>query len=160
MAVNVSNGYKWLSMKQGCWQVRPGCMRFRRRRSGNSRDGDKGGGGSRWINIQETVGEDAAQRQTAPTGLCLLCLRWTIVSVPINLLAPCARAGKGGRIQNDRHGPVTLEVRSGFNKGLGAMGTLAVWLNKRGLHVRVCLCVKTAEGGLSSWPEGGGVCQL
>lgn len=41
---------------------------------------------------------DAAHRQTAPTGHCLLCLHWPIVSVPINLLAPCARAGKDGRI--------------------------------------------------------------
>lgn len=34
-------------------------------------------------------------RQTAPTGHCLLCLPWPIVSVPINLLAPCAKSGKG-----------------------------------------------------------------
>lgn len=44
------------------------------------------------------VEADAAHRQTAPTGHCLLCLLWPIVSVPINLLAPCARAGKDGRI--------------------------------------------------------------
>lgn len=82
--------------------------------------------------MQGTVGDDAACRQTAPTGHCLLCLHWTIVSVPINLLALCARAGKDGRIQNDRHGLVTWEVRSGFNRGLGAVGTLAVWLEKGG----------------------------
>lgn len=41
---------------------------------------------------------DVAHRQTAPVGHCLLCLRWPIVSVPINLLAPCARAGKDGWI--------------------------------------------------------------
>lgn len=41
---------------------------------------------------------DGAHRQTAPTGHCLLCLCWPIVSVPINLLAPCARAGKDGWI--------------------------------------------------------------
>lgn len=41
---------------------------------------------------------DATHRRTAPTGHCLLCLRWSIVSVPINLLAPCARAGKDGWI--------------------------------------------------------------
>lgn len=79
-------------------------------------------------NMQGTVEDDAAHRQTAPTGHCLLCLHWPIVSVPINLLALCARAGKDGRIQNDRHGLVTWEVRSGFNRGLGAVGTLAVWL--------------------------------
>lgn len=78
--------------------------------------------------MQGTVEDDAAHRQTAPTGHCLLCLHWPIVSVPINLLALCARAGKDGRIQNDRHGLVTWEVRSGFNRGLGAVGTLAVWL--------------------------------
>lgn len=78
------------------------------------------------------VGDDAAHRHTAPTGHCLLYLRWTIVSVPINLLALRARVGKDGRIQNDRHGPVTWEVRSGFNRGLGAVGTLVVWLNKEG----------------------------
>lgn len=82
--------------------------------------------------MQGMVGDDASHRQTAPTGHCLLCLRWTIVSVPINLLALCARAGKDGWIQNDRHGLVTWEVRSGFNRGLGAVGALAVWLNKEG----------------------------
>lgn len=91
-------------------------------------------------NMQSMVGDDAAHRQTAPMGHCLLCLRWTIVSVPINPLALCARAGKDGRIQNDRHGLVTREVRSGFNRGLGAMGTLSVWLNKEG-GCRGCMCM-------------------
>lgn len=71
---------------------------------------------------QRMVGDDAACRQTAPTGHCLLCLSWTIVSVPINLLAHRARAGKDGRIENDRHGLMTWEVRRGFNKSLGAEG--------------------------------------
>lgn len=92
------------------------------------RDEDKEGKNKQKQNMQGMVGDDAAHRQTAPTGHCLLCLRWTIVSVPINLLALCARAGKDGRIQNDRHGLVTWEVRSGFNRGLGAVGTLSVWL--------------------------------
>lgn len=97
-------------------------------------DGDKerGGEGGRKRNMQGMVGDDAAHRQTAPTGHCLLCLHWTIVSVPINLLPLCARAGKDGRIQNDRHGLVTWEVRSGFNRGLGAVGTLVVWQRERG----------------------------
>lgn len=31
-------------------------------------------GKSRWRNMQGMVGDDAAHRQTAPTGHCLLCL--------------------------------------------------------------------------------------
>lgn len=87
----------------------------------------------------------AAHRRAAPTGHCLLCLHWPIVSVPINLLALCARAGKYGRIQNDRHGLVTWEVRSGFNRGLGAVGTLAVWLQKGGGGDGV-VCVRERDG--------------
>lgn len=83
--------------------------------------GDKRG--KKQMEKQGMVGDDAAHRQTTPTGHCLLCLRSTIVSAPINLLACCARAGRDGRIQNDRHGPMTWEVRSGFNRGLGALGT-------------------------------------
>lgn len=48
--------------------------------------------------IGNIVEVDVAHRQTAPTGHCLLCLRCPIVSVPINLLAPYARAGKDGWI--------------------------------------------------------------
>lgn len=99
----------------------------------------------------------AAHRRAAPTGHCLLCLHRPIVSLPINLLALCARAGKDGRIQNDRHGLVTWEVRSGFNRGLGAVGTLAVWLQGVGgggcVYVRemerVCVCLDRTVGGLS-----------
>ena len=111
------------------------------------------------------VGDDAAHRQTAPTGHCLLCLRWTIVSVPINLLALCVRAGKDGRIQNDRHGLVTWEVRSGFNRGLGRVGTLAVWLNEEGVLqefsvcVCVCVCVRAMESvSVGVAMEEGGAC--
>lgn len=104
------------------------------------------------------MGDAAAHRQTAPTGYCLLCLRWAIVSVPINLLALCARAGKDGRIQNDRHGLVTWEVRSGFNRGLGAVGTLAVWLKKGGGAALHGLCVRERDGESVSvcvWMGGG-----
>lgn len=56
----------------------------------------------------------------------------------------CARAGKDGRIQNDRHRPVTREVRSGFNRGLGAGGgggggSLSGLRRVRGY--RGCVCV-------------------
>lgn len=70
------------------------------------------------------LGYDAAHRRTAPTGRCLLCLCCTIVSVPINLLACCARAGKDGWFQYDRHGLVTWEVRGGFKRSLGQWGPL------------------------------------
>ena len=89
-------------------------------------------GENRKRSVAGTVEDDAAHSQAVPTGHCLLCLHWPIVLVPINLLALCARAGKDGRIQNDRHGLVTWEVRSGFNRGLRAVGTLAVWLWKEG----------------------------
>lgn len=107
--------------------------------------------------MQGMVGDDAAHRQTAPTGHCLLCLRWTIVSVPINLLPLCARAGRDGRIQNDRHGPVTWEVRSGFNRGLGAVGTLTVWLKKEGggCWVEMCECERKERVCLRVWMRGG-----
>lgn len=37
---------------------------------------------------------------------------------------------------------MTWLVRSGFNRGLGAVGTLAVWLQKGG----VCVCVCEGDG--------------
>lgn len=63
-----------------------------------AKESRKKGERDREEHARNIVEVDAAHRQTAPTGHCLLCLRWPIVLVPINLLASCARAGKDGWI--------------------------------------------------------------
>lgn len=120
--------------------------------------------GKKQMEQQRILGDDAAHRRIAPTSRCLLCLCCPIVSVPINLLACCARAGKDGWIQNDRHGLVTWEVRGGFNRSLRAVGTLAVSLNEEreglwvyeldGESVPVCL----VKGGVCLADHNGRSC--
>lgn len=117
MAINLASGDKCLS-------------RRRRLLSGAA---VAGLGRRRDKEERDTEVDDAARRRR-PVGkllpraiVCCVCagplFRCLLTSWPLS-----ERAGKDGRIQNDRHGLVTREVRSGFNRGLGAVGTLAVWL--------------------------------